>query len=156
MHAPSDKRNRHAESLEKDLYELQVRYREEVRGRDTTEANSHELLALWEAQCEATESHNLAVKDVQNKAKFCYAAVKGALSSEAKKKIFEAQSDDSDDEAPLVTKKLPAVPLCGFVDYDYTLVAKNPHKTDVNKVDAQSVSDKSTKSSLKSALSQCA
>ena len=132
-----------------------ARFREEARSRETAEANARELLALWKAQCEATESHNLAVKDVQNKAKFCYAAVKGALSSEAKKKIFEAQSDDSDDEAPLVTKKLPAVPLCGFADCECGVVDSNPHKTDVNKVDAQSVSDKS-RSSRKSTLSQYA
>ena len=77
------------------------------------------------------------------------------MSSRAsRKKIFEAQSDDSDDEAPLVTKKLPAVPLCGFVDYEYGMVDSNPHKTDVNKADAHSVSDQ-TKSSRKSMLSQC-
>ena len=62
------------------------------------------------------------------------------------------QSDDSDDEASSVTKKLPAVPLCSFVDYDYALMDSNPHKTDVNNVGAQSVSDKS-KSSRKSTLS---
>ena len=55
----------------------------------------------------------------------------------------------------MVTKKLPAVPLCGFVDYEYGMVDSNPHKTDMNKVDANSVSDK-TKSSHKSMLSQYA
>ena len=46
----------------------------------------------------------------------------------------------------MVTKKLPVVPLCGFVDFEYALVDSNPHKTDVNKVDAQSASDKSRSS----------
>jgi hypothetical protein len=135
------------------LEALQERFSEEVRRRETAEANARELLAIYRAQCDAIESHNMAVTDVHNKASFCYRAVKGALTSEQKKKVFEAQSDDSDDDAPLVTKKLPAVPLCTFVDYDYALVASNPHKTDVNNVDAKSVSDKS-KSSRKSILSK--
>ena len=61
--------------------------------------------------------------------------------------------DDDDDEVPFVTKKLSAVPLCGFVNYEYGMLVSNPHKTDVNKVDAPSVSDTS-KSSHKSALLQ--
>ena len=53
----------------------------------------------------------------------------------------------------MVTKKLTAVPLCGFVDHEYGMVDSNPHKTDVNKADAHSVSDQ-TKSSRKSMSSQ--
>jgi len=137
------------------LEALQERFSAEVRRRETAEASARELAALYRAQCDATEAHNMEVTDVHNKASLCYRAVKTALTSEQKKKLFEPESDDSDEEAPLVTKKLPAVPLCGFVDYDYTLVAKNPHKTDVNKVDAESVSAK-TASERKSMLSEFA
>ncbi len=56
-------------------------------------------------------------------------------------------------EVPLVTKKLPAVPLCSVVDYDYALVDSNPNKTDVSNVGAQSIPDKS-KTSRKSILSK--
>ena len=140
-------------TLEADLDDLQARFSEEVLGREGFEAHARELLALWRAQCDATESHNIAMKDVQNKAKFCYRAITHYLSSEQKEEAFKVQSDDSDDEAPLVTKNLPAVPLCSFVDYDYALVDSNPHRTDVNNVGAQSVSDKS-KSSRKSILSK--
>ena len=96
---------------------LQVHFREEVRGRETAEARARELLTLRNEQCGVTESHNIAAKGVQNKAKFCYTAVKGAVSSEQKNRFFEVQSDDSDDEAPLVTYTLPTVPMCGFVDF---------------------------------------
>ena len=131
---------------------LQERFSAEVRRREAAEASARELAALYRAQCDATEAHNMEVTDVHNKASLCYRAVKTALTSEQKKKLFEPDSDDSDEEAPLVTKKLPAVPLCSFADYDYALVDSNPHKTDVNNVGAQSASDKS-KSSRKSILS---
>ena len=75
------------ETLEKQLEASEKRCREEVLRRETAEANARELLALWQAQNNVTESHNLAVKDAQNKAKFCYAAVKNELSSEQKKNL---------------------------------------------------------------------
>ena len=53
----------------------------------------------------------------------------------------------------MVTRKLPAVPLCGFVDFEHGMVDSNPHKTDMNKADAHSASDK-TKPSRQSMLSQ--
>jgi hypothetical protein len=68
------------------------RCREEVLRRETAEANARELLALWQAQNNVTESHNLAVKDAQNKAKFCYAAVKNSLSSEQRRKKSSTRS----------------------------------------------------------------
>jgi hypothetical protein len=135
------------------LEALQERFSAEVRRRETAEASTREVTALYRAQCDATDAHNMEVTAVHNKASLCYRAVKNALTSEQKKQLFEPDSDDSDEEAPLVTKKLPAVPLCGFVDYDYKLVDSNPHKTDVNKEDAKSVSAKS-KASRKSTMSE--
>ena len=115
-------------------------------------ADARELHSLRTAQCDAIESHNLSVEEMQNKAKLCYRAVQSELTSEAKKRLFEAHSDDSDnDEAPLVTKKLPSVPLWGFIDYEFGMVHSNPHKADIKKVDAQSVlspSEPSRKSTL--------
>ena len=81
-HMPGEKRNRYVETLEKEFGELRVRFREEVRGREIAEANACKLPALWEAQCYVAMSHNIAAKDVQNKAKFCYDTAKRHLSGE--------------------------------------------------------------------------